>query len=94
MADEYIHDFLDQRPPSPQQQTVGAFLTGGGSGGGTGGGTAGGGTENGFVIKDAPWEKSNANTAAPNTQSQEDFPDFAAGGGVTAPITSAWGPKN
>lgn len=100
MAEDYIRDYLDTVPASPQQPTVGAFLPnarGGGGGGGGGGGSGGSGSsENGFVLKDAPWEKKKGKTSAPNTQSQEDFPEFAAGGGVQAatPITSAWGPKN
>ncbi|ALC42406.1 Dp1 [Drosophila busckii] len=94
MAEEYERDFLENMPPSPQPQTVGAFLTSGSGGGGSGSNS----NENGFIIKDAPWEKKNQgkNLTAPNTQSQEDFPMFAAGGApVTAtPITSVWGPKN
>ncbi|XP_037944630.1 vigilin-like [Teleopsis dalmanni] len=84
MAEDYIRDYLENAPPSPQLQTVAAFLPGAG------------GTENGFIIKDAPWEKANEKSKnAPNTQSQEDFPDFAVGGApVATPITSAWGPKN
>lgn len=85
MAEDYTNEYLDNLPPSPQPQTVAAFLPGG--------------NENGFVIKNAPWEKSNdkqGKSSAPNTQSQEDFPDFAAGGPIPAatPLTSAWGPKN
>ncbi|XP_017472709.1 PREDICTED: vigilin isoform X2 [Rhagoletis zephyria] len=85
MAEDYTNEYLDNLPPSPQPQTVAAFLPGG--------------NENGFVIKDAPWEKTNdrhGKSSAPNTQSQEDFPDFAAGGPapVSSPLTSAWGPKN
>lgn len=95
MAEDYIRDFLETVPWTPPSQTVGAFLS-------TGSGRSG--TENGFVIKDGPWERandrSNVENAAPNTQSQEDFPDFAAGGGLasttanSAPMTSAWGPRN
>ncbi|XP_064543886.1 vigilin [Drosophila montana] len=95
MAEDYERDYLENLPPSPQPQTVGAFLTGGaGASSGSGGGT----NENGFIIKDAPWEKKQQakNLTAPNTQSQEDFPVFAAGGAPVAatPITSVWGPKN
>lgn len=97
MAEDYERDYLENLPPSPQPQTVGAFLTGSGSGSGSGG-AGGGASENGFVIKDAPWEKKQQakNLTAPNTQSQEDFPHFAAGGApaTTTPITSVWGPKN
>ncbi|KAI8038482.1 hypothetical protein M5D96_008380 [Drosophila gunungcola] len=94
MAEDYERDYLENLPPSPPQpQTVGAFLSGSGSGSG-----AGGASENGFVMKDAPWEKQKQakNLTAPNTQSQEDFPHFAAGGApvATTPITSVWGPKN
>ncbi|XP_043645703.1 vigilin [Drosophila teissieri] len=87
MAEDYERDFLENVPLTPQ--TIGAFLTSSGSGSGEGA------SENGFVIKDAPWEKQK-NLTAPNTQSQEDFPHFAAGGApvAAAPITSVWGPKN
>ena len=37
----------------------------------------------GFIVKDAPWDK------APNTESQEDFPSFGA---VVAPKGRSWGP--
>ncbi|XP_068144217.1 LOW QUALITY PROTEIN: vigilin [Drosophila tropicalis] len=101
MAEDYERDYLENLPPSPQPQTVGAFLSasGGVSSNSAGSGGAGGATENGFVIKDAPWEKQKQqakNLTAPNTQSQEDFPHFAAGGASVAatPITSVWGPKN
>ncbi|KAH8237222.1 hypothetical protein KR038_007294, partial [Drosophila bunnanda] len=93
MAEEFERDYLENSPSSPQPQTIGAFLTGSGSGSGAGGAAS----ENGFVIKDAPWEKKQQakNLTAPNTQSQEDFPHFAAGGApATTPITSVWGPKN
>uniref|UniRef100_A0A1A9WWJ8 K Homology domain-containing protein n=1 Tax=Glossina brevipalpis TaxID=37001 RepID=A0A1A9WWJ8_9MUSC len=94
MAEDYIRDYLDTVPASPQQPTVGAFLPNARGGGGGSGGS--GSSENGFVLKDAPWEKKKGKTSAPNTQSQEDFPEFAAGGGIqtATPITSAWGPKN
>ncbi|XP_001361315.2 vigilin isoform X1 [Drosophila pseudoobscura] len=104
MAEDYERDYLENLPPSPQPQTVGAFLTGTGGNassgsGGAGGGAGAGANENGFIIKDAPWEKQKQqakNLTAPNTQSQEDFPNFAAGGAPVAstPITSVWGPKN
>ncbi|XP_043070287.1 vigilin isoform X1 [Drosophila grimshawi] len=102
MAEDYERDYLENLPPSPQPQTVGAFLTDrAGASSGAGGGGSGAGSnsnENGFIIKDAPWEKKNQgkNLIAPNTQSQEDFPVFAAGGAPVAatPITSVWGPKN
>ncbi|XP_026841185.1 vigilin [Drosophila persimilis] len=104
MAEDYERDYLENLPPSPQPQTVGAFLTGTGGNassgaGGAGGGAGAGANENGFIIKDAPWEKQKQqakNLTAPNTQSQEDFPNFAAGGApvATTPITSVWGPKN
>lgn len=91
MAEDYIRDFLDDMPSTPQAQTVGAFISG----------NARSGNENGFIIKDAPWEraneKSNMTNAAPNTLSQVDFPEFSAGGAVAstaAPMTSAWGPRN
>ncbi|XP_017078252.1 vigilin [Drosophila eugracilis] len=93
MAEDYERDYLDNHPSPPQPQTVAAFLSGAGSES-----VAGGASENGFVIKDAPWEKQKQakNLTAPNTQSQEDFPHFAAGGApvATTPITSVWGPKN
>ncbi|EDV55082.1 vigilin [Drosophila erecta] len=89
IAEDYGSEFLENAALPPQ--TIGAFLTSSGSG-------VGGATENGFVIKDAPWEKQKQakNLTAPNTQSQEDFPHFAAGGApvASAPITSVWGPKN
>ncbi|XP_017146671.1 vigilin [Drosophila miranda] len=104
MAEDYERDYLENLPPSPQPQTVGAFLTGTGGNassgaGGAGGGGGAGANENGFIIKDAPWEKQKQqakNLTAPNTQSQKDFPNFAAGGAqvATTPITSVWGPKN
>ncbi|XP_034654519.1 vigilin [Drosophila subobscura] len=100
MAEDYERDYLENLPPSPQPQTVGAFLTGAGGNSGSGAvGGGGGANENGFIMKDAPWEKQKQqakNLTAPNTQSQEDFPHFAAGGApvATAPITSVWGPKN
>nr|CAB52798.1 drosophila dodeca-satellite protein 1 [Drosophila melanogaster] len=91
MAEDYERDYLDNVAIAPP--TIGAFLTGQGSGS-----DAAGASENGFVIKDAPWEKQKQakNLTAPNTQSQEDFPHFAAGGAPVAstPITSVWGPKN
>ncbi|KAH8407443.1 hypothetical protein KR222_001267, partial [Zaprionus bogoriensis] len=94
MAEDYEREYLENLPPSPQPQKVGAFLNFG-SGSGSGSSNA---NENGFVIKDAPWEKKQQakNLTAPNTQSQEDFPLFAAGGAPVAatPITSVWGPKN
>ncbi|XP_067631497.1 vigilin isoform X2 [Eurosta solidaginis] len=86
MAEDYTNEYLDNLPPSPQPQTVAAFLPGG--------------NENGFVIKDAPWEKGSdkqGRGSAPNTQSQEDFPDFSSPGGpapVSTPLTSAWRPRN
>ncbi|XP_033253814.1 vigilin-like [Drosophila miranda] len=102
MAEDYERDYLENLPLSPQPQTVGAFLTGTGgnaSSGAGGGGGGAGANENGFIIKDAPWEKQKQqakNVTPPNTQSQEDFPNFAAGGApvATTPITSVWGPKN
>ncbi|XP_039479948.1 vigilin [Drosophila santomea] len=91
MAEDFERDFLESVPLTPP--TIGAFLTGSGSGAGEGGAS-----ENVFVIKDAPWEKQKQgkNLTAPNTQSQEDFPHFAAGGApvAAAAITSVWGPKN
>lgn len=86
MAEDYIRDYLENLPPSPQPQTVGAFLS-------AGGGSA---SENGFVIKDAPWEKAEnkQGKSAPNTQSQEDFPAVGGAPIAAAPITSVWGPKN
>ncbi|XP_023174967.2 vigilin isoform X2 [Drosophila hydei] len=98
MAEDYERDFLENLPPSPQPQTVGAFLTGGAGASSGSGGNGGNSNENGFIMKDAPWEKKQQakNLIAPNTQSQEDFPVFAAGGAPVAatPITSVWGPKN
>ncbi|XP_030368983.1 vigilin [Scaptodrosophila lebanonensis] len=90
MAEDYERDYLENLPPSPQPQTVGAFLAGA---------SGGSNNENGFIIKDAPWEKQKQqakNLTAPNTQSQEDFPHFSASGTPVAatPITSVWGPKN
>lgn len=87
MAEDYIRDYLENLPPSPTPQTVGAFFSAGGSNTG----------ENGFVIKDAPWEKEKkqgGGKAAPNTQSQEDFPAVGNAPVAAAPITSVWGPKN
>lgn len=51
------------------------------------------GKKEGFVVKGAPWTKSNA--AKPNAQSQEDFPAFGLGSGNTntTPFTSAWGQR-
>ncbi|EDX07677.1 vigilin [Drosophila simulans] len=90
MAEDHELDYAKNAAIAP---TIGAFLTGPGSGS-----DAGGASENGFVIKDAPWEKQTQakDLTAPNTQSQEDFPHFAAGGAPVAstPITSVWGPKN
>lgn len=52
----------------------------------------------GFVVQGAPWTKKNSKHAAhaPNTQSQEDFPDFgpAPNAGTVAndtPLSSVWG---
>lgn len=51
----------------------------------------------GFVVQGAPWERRNN---APNTQSQEDFPDFGLGGPApveqapSAPIASAWNARH
>ncbi|XP_065366752.1 vigilin [Calliphora vicina] len=86
MAEDYSRDYLENLPPSPQPQTVGAFFSAGG------GSTA----ENGFVIKDAPWEKPDKKhgKSAPNTQSQEDFPAVGGAPVAAAPITSVWGPRN
>ncbi|XP_075165976.1 satellite-binding protein 1 Dp1 [Haematobia irritans] len=84
MAEDYTRDYLENLPPSPQPQTVGAFLSGSNN-------------ENGFVMKDAPWEKTNekkGQSAAPNTQSQEDFPAVGGAPVTSAPMTSVWGPKN
>ncbi|XP_055915832.1 vigilin isoform X1 [Eupeodes corollae] len=74
VAEEYISNFVDTLPPPSNTGTNAIF----------GNNTA---TENGFILKDAPWER--GNKGAPNTQSQEDFPDF----GAPAPVSSAWGPK-
>lgn len=98
MAEDYEREYLENLPPSPQPKNVGAFLSSAfGSSSGSGSGSSNT-NENGFVIKDAPWEKKQQakNLTAPNTQSQEDFPLFAAGGAPVAatPITSVWGPKN
>ncbi|XP_005174824.1 vigilin [Musca domestica] len=86
MAEDYSRDYLENLPPSPQPQTVGAFLPGNNS------------AENGFIIKDAPWEKTNQDkkgkASAPNTQSQEDFPAVGGAPVSAAPMTSVWGPKN
>lgn len=53
--------------------------------------------KDGFVVHGAPWEqgKGNGNSKAPNTSSQQDFPDFGLST-VTreAPITSAWGQRH
>ncbi|XP_061400572.1 vigilin [Musca vetustissima] len=86
MAEDYARDYLENLPPSPQPQTVGAFLPGNNA-------------ENGFIIKDAPWEKTNQDkkggkASAPNTQSQEDFPAVGGAPVSAAPMTSVWGPKN
>lgn len=88
MAEDYARDYLENLPPSPQPQTVGAFLSGG---------NTNTGNENGFVMKDAPWEKpqdKKGKAAAPNTQSQEDFPAVGGAPVTSAPMTSVWGPKN
>lgn len=51
----------------------------------------------GFVVQGAPWTKKKSNKNAPNTQSQEDFPDFGIGPGAGAavsndtPLSSVWG---
>lgn len=51
----------------------------------------------GFVVQGAPWAKPkrNNNANAPNTQSQEDFPNFgiapAAGATNDTPLSSVWG---
>lgn len=51
--------------------------------------------ENGFVMKDAPWEKADKkDSTAPNTQSQEDFPAVGGAPITFAPMTSVWGPKH
>lgn len=86
MAEDYTRDYLENLPPSPQPQTVGAFLSAGNTST----------NENGFVIKDAPWEKADKKSgkSAPNTQSQEDFPAVGGAPVASAPITSVWGPKN
>ncbi|KNC33313.1 hypothetical protein FF38_06056 [Lucilia cuprina] len=88
MAEDYSRDYLENLPPSPQPQTVGAFLSAGTGSGNT--------NENGFVMKDAPWEKTDKKQgkSAPNTQSQEDFPAVGGAPVAAAPITSVWGPKN
>ncbi|XP_037827229.1 vigilin [Lucilia sericata] len=88
MAEDYSRDYLENLPPSPQPQTVGAFLSAGTGSGNT--------NENGFVMKDAPWEKADKKQgkSAPNTQSQEDFPAVGGAPVAAAPITSVWGPKN
>lgn len=90
MAEDYIRDYLENLPPSPQPQTVGAFLSAGTNN------TTTNSNENGFVIKDAPWEKAEKKQgkAAPNTQSQEDFPAVGGAPVAAAPITSVWGPRN
>lgn len=57
--------------------------------------------KSGFVVQGAPWERKNNDPgnvggSAPNTQSQEDFPDFGLSNNVNtdnAPISSAWGIK-
>lgn len=90
IADDCLREYLENIPQPPQTQTVAAFLPNSVH-------------ENGFVLKNAPWEKihEKKQTTAPNTQSQVDFPEFKTAslsstsvGTTTPPITSAWGPRN
>ncbi|XP_005104751.1 vigilin [Aplysia californica] len=74
IEEEYLQDFVDQeylrelqRPPSK----------------GTSEPSHPRGPTQGFIVKDAPWDR------APDTESQEEFPSF---GTVVAPKGRSWGP--
>lgn len=103
MEEEYLQDVVDMAPAPHGGNDFSSVLetafrsTGGADGGdhgghGGGGGRHGGGKKEGFVVQGAPWEKKNKK--APNTASQEDFPDFGLPTVVReTPITSAWGQR-
>lgn len=103
LEEEYLQDVSDTMPSTYthdfRQAIQDVFTTSGGKQG-----------KQGFVVQGAPWQqqhgggggKNNGNdigASAPNTQSQEDFPDFGGrnsnmnSNDSSAPISSAWGPR-
>ena len=112
LEDEYMEDVVDNaQVPHRQNNDFTAVLetalnkNSGGSGGGHQHGAAGGheGKREGFVVQGAPWEKNGGgggggkgHKKAPNTASQEDFPDFGKPSAAreTPTITSAWGQRH
>lgn len=105
MQEEYLQDVID-RPQAPtttdfsavmetafkQTRTKSSAAAGQEQQGGGGGN--GPVKKEGFVVHGAPWEQTK-NKKAPNTSSQQDFPDFGLSA-VTreAPLTSAWGQRH
>uniref|UniRef100_A0A1Q3FI46 Putative vigilin n=1 Tax=Culex tarsalis TaxID=7177 RepID=A0A1Q3FI46_CULTA len=84
LEEEYLQDVVTAAPT--QQTTFTQILE-----------DIGNQPKQGFVVQGAPWERRNN---APNTQSQEDFPDFGLGGPApveqapSAPIASAWNARH
>jgi len=77
LEEEFLQDFVDQEHLRQLERPTG-FSKGNDRQEKRGPPTAG------FVVKNAPWD-----AAAPNTESQEDFPSFGA---VVAPKGKSWGP--
>lgn len=96
LEEEYLEDIADA--PTPTNSDLSSVIDSALKKNGydaPAAGAAGNGTtkKEGFVVKGAPWTKSN--NAKPNAQSQEDFPAFGLGSGATnnTPFTSAWGQR-
>ena len=68
-----------------EQYTYSNRSSQGGSTDGEGGGAQG--TQQGFIVRDAPWSK------APDTNSMQDFPEFGTAAPKAAPPAFAWGPR-
>lgn len=84
LEEEFLQDVVTAAPP--QQTTFTQFLEDSMSNREA--------TKKGFVVQGAPWERK-----TPNTQSQEDFPDFGLGSAPAeqapqAPIASAWNARH
>lgn len=101
LQEEYLQDEVDRAPLPPTNDFSAVMETAFKQTKSTKSNNAGHQTgeqkkKDGFVVHGAPWEQGKGNnTKAPNTSSQQDFPDFGLSS-VTreAPITSAWGQRN